>query len=264
MKYKGYTIVTDMDGTLLNSKGKLSEENINSIRKFISKGGNFTVATGRMLPSVERFLNKIEINLPAILYNGTKIYDFNNKEIIFEEFLEDERKYIVKEIARNNPSFGIEIYSDETVYIFQECKYTSRFSKLGYDVIYNVDESIFEKRWTKVLIIGEEEEVDLLENRYKEDYEDGEVIRSGEKYFELVPGNTSKGQALEYLCKKLKIDKNKLITIGDNMNDLDLINVGHLGFCVENGSKRLKDKAMHIAPSNDNHVIEFLLSKIVI
>ena len=263
MKFKGYTIVSDMDGTLLNSRGKLSEEYVQAIGEFINEGGCFTVATGRMLPSVERFIERLQVNLPVILYNGTKIYDFNSREVIFEDFLEEDRKEIIKKIKVDNPTFGIEIYSDETVYIYQECKYTSRFSKLGYEVIYNVDESIFNKKWTKVLIIGEEEEIDYLEENYHKLYEGGEIIRSGERYLELVPGNTSKGKALKILCDKKKIDESKLITIGDNMNDLDLISCGK-GYCVQNGSARLKKEAKNFAVSNDEHIIPFLLKEIEI
>ena len=149
------------------------------------------------------------------------------------------------------------------MYIYQECKYTSRFSKLGYEVIYNVDESVFNKKWTKVLIIGEEEEIDYLEENYHKLYEGGEIIRSGERYLELVPGNTSKGKALKILCDKKKIDESKLITIGDNMNDLDLISCGK-GYCVQNGSARLKKEAKNFAVSNDEHIIPFLLKEIEI
>lgn len=259
MKFKGYTIISDMDGTLLNSKGKLSEENLNAINYFTDNGGIFSLATGRMLPSAGRFISKIRVGLPVVLYNGTKVYDYINKKIEFETFLEDNRKYILKAIKENNPNLGIEIYSEEQVYIYQSCKYTNRFSKLGYDVIYDVDDSIWDKKWTKVLILGEEEEIDELEKVYKEKYEAGATIRSGEKFFEIVPNNTSKGQALEQLCKNYDIDIERLITIGDNMNDLELLKVGKYGFCVENGNKRLRDTTEFVAPCNDDHVIEFVV-----
>lgn len=259
MKFKGYTIFSDMDGTLLNSKGKLSEENFKAINYFIDNGGVFSLATGRMLPSVNRFMSKIKVGLPVILYNGTKVYDFNNGEVIFETFLEEERKVVLKNIKTNHPTLGIEIYCDEQVYIYQSCKYTERFSKLGYDVFYNIDNSVWEKKWTKVLILGEEDEIDELEKIYKDTYEEGAIIRSGEKFFEIVPNNTSKGQALEVLCEKHGIDTEKLITIGDNMNDVELIKVGKFGFCVENGNERLKELTELLAPCNDNHAIEYVV-----
>lgn len=259
MKFKGYTIISDVDGTLLNSKGKLSEENLNAINYFIDNGGIFSLATGRMLPSARRFISKIRVGLPVVLYNGTKVYDYINEKIVFETFLENERKHILKTIKEDNQNLGIEVYSNEQVYIYQSCKYTNRFSKLGYDVIYDIDDSIWDKRWTKVLILGEEDEIDKLEKIYKEKYEEGATIRSGEKFFEIVPNNTSKGQAVEQLCKEYNIDTDKLTTIGDNMNDLELLKVGKYGFCVENGNKRLIDTIDLIAPCNDDHAIEFVV-----
>lgn len=257
--FDGYLLVSDMDGTLLNSKGKLSEENRLAIEYFVENGGKFTLATGRMVPSVKRFIDKINVNLPAILYNGTKIYDYFEEKTVSEAFLEEERKHIIKKVKELNPTFGIEIYSDETVYIYQECKYTERFSKLGYDVIYKVDESIWEKKWTKVLIIGEELEMDTLESEFNNIYDDGAIIRSGAKYVEIVPNNTSKGQALKELILAHKLDNYIVVSVGDNMNDLELIQEANYGFGVKNGNERLLKVAKYMAPSNDEHAIQYIV-----
>ena len=170
--FDGYLLVSDMDGTLLNSKGKLSEENKKAIEYFVDNGGQFTLATGRMLPSIKRHIHKMKVTLPVIMYNGTKVYDFNGDEVIWEKFLEEERKEIVKVVNKVNHNIGIEIYSNEQVYIYQACKRTERFSKLGYDVIYNVDDSIWNKKWTKALIVGEKEELDFVETYLRKDYGD--------------------------------------------------------------------------------------------
>ena len=160
--FDGYLLVSDMDGTLLNSKGKLSEENKKAIEYFVDNGGQFTLATGRMLPSVKRHIHKMKVTLPVIMYNGTKVYDFNNNEVIWERFLEEERKEIVKVVSDVNYNVGIEIYSDEVVYIYKSCKQTERFINLGYNVVYEVDETIFNKKWTKVLIVGDKDDLDLV------------------------------------------------------------------------------------------------------
>lgn len=263
MRFQGYTIVTDMDGTLLNSKGKLSDENIKAIKEFTDNGGRFTVATGRMLPSVARFIDMLNLNLPAIIYNGTKIYDFKTKETIFEVFLEEERKFVVNEILKKMPYLGIEIYSEEKVYIFNSCKDTERFLRAGYDVVYDIEKDLFNRNWSKVLIIGEKDEIDNLEKIYGKEYERGPIVRTGERYLELAPYNTSKGHALEILCDKLSVDREKLITIGDNMNDSELLKVGKLGLCVENGTDRLKKESKYTAPSNDENVIEYIITNII-
>lgn len=257
--FDGYIIVSDMDGTLLNSKGKLSEENKRAIEYFVDNGGQFTLATGRMLPSVKRHIHKLKVTLPVIMYNGTKIYDFSNDEVIYEKFLEEERKEIIEVVAKINSNVGIEIYSDEVVYIYKSCKQTERFTNLGYNVIYEVDESIFEKKWTKVLVVGDKKELDFVENYLKEVYGDKDIVRSSSIYLEVIPRNISKGQALQELIKFKEIENFKIVTAGDNMNDVELIEVAHYGFCIGNGSEELKKKTKYITPSNDEHAIEFII-----
>ena len=172
---------------------KLSEENKKAIEYFVDNGGQFTLATGRMLPSIKRHIHKMKVTLPVIMYNGTKVYDFNSDEVIWEKFLEEERKEIVKVVNKVNHNIGIEIYSNEQVYIYQACKRTERFSKLGYDVIYNVDDSIWNKKWTKALIVGEKEELDFVETYLRKDYGDNNIVRSSDVYLEIIPKEISKG-----------------------------------------------------------------------
>ncbi|NLX92436.1 MAG: HAD hydrolase family protein, partial [Clostridiales bacterium] len=71
-RYKGYLICTDIDGTLVNSKGVISENNINAIKDFQQRGGLFTVSTGRMPEYVLNF--PFVPNAPVISVNGTVIY----------------------------------------------------------------------------------------------------------------------------------------------------------------------------------------------
>ena len=260
--FKGYTIVTDMDGTLLNSKGILTEENIKAIKEFTTNGGNFTVATGRMLASVEKFCDRLELNMPAILYNGSKIYDFSKNELIYEGYLEDERRDIIKKLAVDFPFLGIEVYIDEMVYIYRSCKYTNRLSISGLDHIFEIDDTLFDKKWTKVLLIGETDEMDIVEDHYKNIYKAGEATRSGNKFLEILPLSTSKGSGVEYLCKEFNLDRDKLITVGDAMNDVALLAVTKNGYCVANGAQRLKKIAKTLEVSNDEHIIRYLVDMI--
>lgn len=257
--FDGYLLVSDMDGTLLNSKGKLSEENKKAIEYFVDNGGEFTLATGRMLPSIKRHIYKMKVTLPVIMYNGTKVYDFNSNEVIWERFLEEERKEIIKVVNNINPNVGIEIYSDEIVYIYQACERTERFSKLGYDVIYNLDDSIWNKKWTKVLIVGKKEELDFVEIYLRETYGDKDIVRSSDVYLEIIPKEVSKGKALRKLIKKMKLEGIKVISVGDNMNDVELLEEADYGFCIRNGSEELKKKSKYLAPSNDENPIEFII-----
>ena len=93
--FDGYTLVSDMDGTLINSNKEISKENLDAIKYFVNNGGKFTVATGRMVASVECFLDRLNLDLPAILHNGGKIYDYNNKKVVYEHFIEEDSDKIL-------------------------------------------------------------------------------------------------------------------------------------------------------------------------
>lgn len=258
-KFKGYLLVTDMDGTLLDSKGRLSEENIKAIEYFVNNGGIFTIATGRMLPSAQRFINKIKINAPIILYNGSKVYDYKPQEVIYEKYLEEDRKSVIQKVAKDYQNLGVEIYSEENIYIYRKCEYTNRLSKKGYDVIEKIEDKHWKQKWIKVLFIGNKFEIDKLEEEFELRYDTGTVIRSGEKFLELTCNETSKGQALRELANKIGIQKEKIIAIGDNMNDLEMIQYAEFGFAVQNGNKKLVEKAKLIAPTNDNNCIKYVV-----
>lgn len=264
--FKGYLMVSDMDGTLLNSNGIISEENIQAIKMFMNLGGKFAFATGRMRESTKKFLKHIRPNAPVILYNGALVYDYENEKVIEESYLEEEAKLILKEINKFNDSIGIEIYCNDNVYIYHFNKHTNRFSKKGYEVSYEITEELLKDNWTKVLFTGDKEVLDIIESDFKTKFGDFNIVRSDNVYLELIPRKVSKGRALENLCRHLLIPMEKTIAVGDNMNDIEMLESAKYGFCVESGNPKVIERVKYVAKSNDNHsirsVIQYLLEKV--
>lgn len=256
--FDGYVLVSDMDGTLIGSDNKISKGNIDAINYFINEGGKFTVATGRMLPSVLEYKESLNVNLPILIHNGGKIYDLDKEKIISEVFIEENRKEAIKRIANDYPNLGIEIFSNEIVYVYRKCRFTERYNKYNYDIVYDVEDDVWNKNWVKVLIIGEEE-LNEIEKIYSEKYDTGSAYRSGSNYFDVVGNGVSKGQALKTLVETYKIDRDKVIAVGDNMNDIEMLQEAKYGFVVANGEKRVKEKITLAAPSCDEDAIKFVI-----
>jgi HAD-superfamily hydrolase, subfamily IIB len=261
-KYDGYLLVSDMDGTIINSNGIISEENKEAIKYFINNGGEFTLATGRTLASAYRYIKDLPCELPVILYNGSKIYDYNKKKIVYETFLEDEIKKILKLVKERYTHLGIEIYVNENVYIYNSCAFTERFSKKGYEVFYNIPEEIWNAKWTKILILGQEAEIDILEKEFVSSFGKVNLVRSGENFLEIIPENVSKGNALELLCKINGFNLEKTIALGDNMNDLELITKVAYGFGVRDGNEKLIDVAKYKTSAKDEHPLQKVIEEL--
>ena len=75
-------LISDMDGTLINSKSQISTINKYALNEFTKAGGTFAVATGRTLHSCKQYIPELPINAPSIFYNGTILQDTNNNVVL--------------------------------------------------------------------------------------------------------------------------------------------------------------------------------------
>lgn len=259
-KYDGWLMVSDMDGTLLGDDHEICKRNTEAIKRFKDGGGKFTVATGRVMAAVKMYLDRTAINAPAIMHNGAKIYDFEHGKTLFSKTIEEERKPILRKVYEEQPHLGLEVYTaSEETYVYRHCDETIRFKLRGYDVCYELPEEIWNVPWIKWLIIGDREVLDEFEPIYREKYDKGFSVRSGEKYLDIVSGGVSKGLAMLEVAKMLGIDRSKIIAVGDNMNDIDMIEKAAIGVAVANAEAEARKAADYVVCSNNDGAIADVL-----
>ena len=80
-------VAIDLDGTLLDSYGQISENNKNAINNAINKGTKVVIASGRGVMSVRNYANETGANEYAVCGNGAIVYDFKQENIIYDKFL---------------------------------------------------------------------------------------------------------------------------------------------------------------------------------
>lgn len=256
-------IVSDLDGTLFNSdkeEYEVSKELIEKIHKFEESGGIFTIATGRPVETSIEVAKTIGIKSPYIAYNGAKIVDVTGKELysekfnlkIFKEFLNDVQKNGVSVIFYNN---------GETICL----KHTSRiliYEKKEKTTCIELKEDIThsELQINKILLIGDVSRITELWNRLDESVrEEFRYVISEDDYFEIIKNNVSKGNALKRLKEYLDIEDNQVVTIGNHMNDKELIEEAHFGYAVANAVDGLKDIADYVTKGEyESGVIEVI------
>lgn len=254
-KFDDYVIYTDLDGTLLNNSKEVSNENKEFINYFIENGGKFSIATGRAFEATEKYIKGVNIDIPAIVYNGGVIYDCVKRKAIREKFLEREKMNVVNKINADYDNLGIEIYCGTDVYIFKNHKISERPATRLLKMIYDLPANLFDLQWNKILLVGEVEKMDSIQNELKINY-DICAVRSGDKFLEILPDKTSKGHALSEIISMFGFDKNKVIAVGDDMNDAEMLQECGIAFCPENASNSVKKYADVIIDDNENHVIK--------
>ena len=254
-KFEGYVIYSDLDGTLLNGKKEVSDENKKAINYFIENGGKFSIATGRAFEATEQYIKGVKIDIPAIVYNGGVIYDCKERKPLKTKYLEREKMNLVHMLKEDYDDLGIEIYCGTDIYVFKDNKTAERPATKLLNINYEIPENLFELNWNKILLVGKVEYMDHIQIEFKQKY-NVNIVRSGDRFLEIIPDNTSKGHALKEIIDLFKLDKSKVIAVGDDMNDAEMIQGCGIGFCPENASNAVKKYADVITNNNEDHVIK--------
>lgn len=260
LPFVGMLLVCDMDGTLLNSMSQVSDENKAAAERFVRGGGLFTIATGRIEKTVERFSQILPINAPAILYNGAAVHDLKSRKTLWQNFLGKEVKGVVKALAENYPELGIEIFHGGDVYQLHGNEETEKHKiKEGFTAHEVPLEEVPDAPWFKVLLAWEPEKLKEVELFLKEKTEEFQLVYSEPEFLEIMHMNASKGRALERLARMLGILPYNIVAVGNNLNDSEMLKIAGIGVAVDNAHEDLKKIARVCGCHHNEHIVSWVV-----
>lgn len=267
--------VSDLDGTLLDRRAQLSEHTVRVIRDLIEKGILFSVATARSQSAVS-ILEKLGIVIPSIHLNGVLMYDNSTRKYIGCEPMDTSAaREIIKILkAFDRMSFVYKFDSD--------CGINVEFERLSNEVERNFFEARKNNdyksfRQTDDILVSDEDKViyftmvDKYERLLPIKNEISKV--SGAKatlyrdnytdmfFLEVFSSRATKAAGVVKLKEMVGADR--LVTFGDNLNDLEMLSVSDFGIAVGDAVNEVKQKAdLVIGKSYEDGVAEFLLPEL--
>lgn len=260
-------LLSDMDGTLLNSKKQINESDMAAIEKFRSLGGKFTVATGRTIQTFEQYAKKLKLTMPVIMYNGAALYDYSRGELLFSRALPDDCREMAEELLRQMPETGGEVLKADGTYVFSNTEYQQLHTKLcGITPEYAELDEIPRGDWLKILFAASPEDITYLEilvDQLKFG-ERADFVRSSEIFLEMLPKGVSKGSALEEYRRLDGMFEYTFAAIGDFDNDIEMIKAADFGVCPANAEESVKKAADHVLDrTNDEGAVAELIDHII-
>ena len=264
--------VTDLDGTLINSKREVPKKSLEILNKLIENGINFTVATARTPATAVEILQNLNLKLPVALMNGVLIYDTKELKYIDIKAIEKETVNKVLDIFKaynKNPLvYGVKdnhlwVYHKDFENVYEYNFYKERADKnlKTFVNVENYNGSLSDSNvinfvafdnYEKIKAIAEE--VKCIEgitvNYYKDVYEDC-------YFLEAYSSEASKANGIKYLSKY--IEYSKVICFGDNLNDIPMFELANEAYATANAAEEIKKIAADVIGScEDNGVAEFL------
>jgi Cof subfamily protein (haloacid dehalogenase superfamily) len=265
--YKDFFLISDMDGTLANSKHVVSEKNKAAIDHFIKQGGKFAIATGRTQNNVGPYMQDLTVNAPCIFYNGGALFDWNKQELIKTVPVQGENLVqFIRHCIQLFPNMCIEIFTAEELYIVTDPKNVDEHmvrEKQAF-VYANLDEILGEE-WIKIILCDQNEKL-LTVNELLDDFQLDKSINyffSAPIYLELVGKSISKGSMLGEVLKMEEYKDKIVVAAGDFQNDIEMIKLAHLGVAPANAQPDVKKAANMIGVSNDEDLLDDIIYRLM-
>ena len=261
-------IFFDLDGTLLNDKKEILEENIDEFKRLKNLGIYTVLCSGRQINSLKHYQILANSSQFIIATNGAEIYDTeSNKNLFLCSIFKDDIIILDKLAQKLNLVFKIDTPNARYV---SNAKYASSIEEIEFKD--NI--SKFSKR-EEILQISLGHQNKLLLNTAISEVAKNSNLKvanifqfNKEKnenkiwFINIVNSSVSKGNSIKELCKILKIDKEKTMAFGDDLNDISMLNSVGYGIAMENSITSLKKIAKEVISNNNEPGIATVLKRI--
>ena len=259
-------VALDIDGTLLNSQGELPPENAEAVRKTTELGVQIILVTGRRFSTAKRIAENLNLDSPLVTHNGALIRFPFLEERLASWFLSPETASLVLRSVPDLLTYAV-LHSDKppagqlTVHSRSRDNLPLRsYLEKVPQSVREVDslESLLDEDLIQIMFSGELGPIQRIESSLIELGHCG-ILRLSKTYYpsknigilDVLHKHCSKGNALAYLSRRYDCPPDQIVAIGDNHNDLEMLEFAGLGVVMANCVDELKNRGFRETASND-------------
>lgn len=268
-------LTVDYDRTLTAPDSTIPERNIEAIRYFMENGGAFTINTGRSVPMTKVFRDRVPVNAPLLLYNGSAAYDVAEKKLTFCHAIQMDLWETVRRCEELFPDLTVEVQGVDAHYRFSENPMWDAFSEhqhcahafarpgddLGDFLKFTIYGQFRDVTVADLFntLPGEKERLDEAEQLLRKEFgEFCEVFRSATRIIDIHAKGVSKAKSARQLQQQL--GRKLLVCAGDAENDLSMMQAADYAFAPADGI--IADRFETVCCCADGAVADVIYKKI--
>lgn len=259
-------IASDLDGTILDSKHSIPDDNLKAIDNIQKAHIPFAICTGKTYSISKEICEHLNANY-GIFGNGSQIIDLSTgKEIARKVLTLDEIKSCFSVIEKYH--LHVHAYTENGIVTtnleYMDLRNSILFpNKIKCELVPSVFDYIVEQNITVFkLIVSSTYNLSEIKKEFEDStnltithihktgiYKD-KVIDKEYEYLDISPLNVTKGKALEFLTQYLELNKDDILSIGDNVNDIDMFKASGIGAAVNNAYDEVKQVANYVTDNS--------------
>lgn len=246
-------VATDIDGTILKHDFKFNQEVKDCIKKLGEDGVKVVLVTGRMYASTLPIAQELGLSTPIVSYQGGLVRD--KSETLYKRELDCESaKEIISWTRENN--IHANLYLNDELFVEKDSPTVRKYVSQGvpHFNIKSFDDVKLETINKMILIDYENaQNVTDWENYLKVKYANLNIIKSTPYYCEVCNREATKFHAIDFLTNYWGLNKDEVMTIGDQNNDIDLMRAGGVKVAMGNATDELKAVSTYITDSVEDN-----------
>ncbi|HHY76127.1 MAG TPA: HAD family hydrolase [Firmicutes bacterium] len=240
-------VACDLDGTLLGPGDEGLDEALEVAKLCRERGLHFTIATGRVFGAVVKYVRLLGISGPVIT-NGGALVAALGEEPIYERTIEPD---LAKGVFRDLRARGLPFYvvAGKDMLTEWEGDETAAYAEnISYDIKLVPSLEEMEIAPTQIVVRTDADKAAALLEDFRVRWSlDLTVIRSLPHLIEFQAKGVSKAKALEFLAQYYGLDAERVLAVGDGLNDVDMLEWAGVSACVGNACDEVREVAGYIS-----------------
>ncbi|WP_437890573.1 HAD family hydrolase [Phytobacter sp. V91] len=258
-------IITDLDGTFLNSHGDYDRELFAKVRALMNeKGVHFAACTGKQCERVEELFGEFSKDLWIVGDSATRI-KFNG-EFVFQSLLSNELGLrIINTLEMANPRHVIIACINEGAVIRSDTpQHLKDKVRKSYTNVIQVDSlSTLSTDFVKITVYDEQGTCPQTRPHLTPYENDAYIVVSEAAWIDIAAQGVHKGTTVEKLQQQLKVGRHETMAFGDGYNDLELLAAAEYSFAMRNAFEETKAAANFVTGSNDESAVSHTIRRIL-
>lgn len=256
-------VVTDMDGTLLNSKSQVSDNFFGLFSRLKKYNIQFVAASGRQLYSIANKLQSIQDEIFIVAENGG--IAIRKEQELLSVSLSQKKIDDLLPLIKNLDNVYTVLCGKNSAYIETENKKFISILSEYYSTYKIVDDlsMVKDDDFFKIAIYHFECSEKFIYPSVKHLEGKLQIKISGENWLDISSPDANKGNAISLIQTKLGISKEETMVFGDYNNDLEMLELGYFSYAMENAHSNVRKAARFETKSNDEEGVEFILEKLL-
>lgn len=257
-------IVSDMDGTLLNSKEEVSDVFFQQFNQLQKLGIHFVAASGRQYHSIAQKLKPIKDQITIVGENGGVIKQ--EDQTLLLQTLDSQKVIEIIPYLRKIKDAFIILCSENKAFIESEDEiFIEMFQEYysSYEIVKDLTKIPNQTPILKIALYHPQSSEQFI-SPYIQEFKNSFLLKiSGKNWLDLSNQNSNKGTAIHFLQQKMKIKPDQTMVFGDYLNDLEMLDLAYFSYAMKNAHEDVKKRARFETSTNDDLGIEKIIDQVL-